>query len=65
MYVIRNIYVYKYKYTTTISEKEEKNLKRKNEGLEGERKMAYLPYNLKRVKEKIKKLKIKVKQSKN
>lgn len=52
MYVIRNIYVYKYTYTTTISEKEEKNLKRKNEGLEGERKMAYLPYNLKRVKEK-------------
>lgn len=65
MYVIRNIYVCKYTYTTTISEKEEKNLKRKNEGLEGEREMAYLPYNLKRVKEIIKKLKIKVKQSKN
>lgn len=51
--------MYKHTYTT-ISEKEEKNLKRKNEGLEGEREMAYLPYNLKTVKEIIKKIKIKV-----
>lgn len=53
--------MYKYTYTTTISEKEEKNLKRKNEGLEGEREMVYLLYNLKRVKEIIKKFKINVK----
>lgn len=32
IYVMKNIYVDKCTYTTTISEKEEKNLKRKKEG---------------------------------